>query len=101
MSFSYVYSQFRNDKQCISVEIRALKLDEIQEENGANFLCLRENNITTFLIVPPENRRKPFLFNNLNVFNTAGPASFAFIRGGRGVGPNYQEEWKRKWPAQT
>jgi len=33
---------------------------------------LRENNITTFLIVPPENRRKPFLFNNLNVFNTAG-----------------------------
>jgi hypothetical protein len=35
----------------------------------------RENNITTFFIVPPPNRRKPFLFNTLNVRNnlmTAG-----------------------------
>jgi hypothetical protein len=44
------------------------------------FVCLsRENNITTFFIVPPPNRRKPFLFNTLNVRNnlmTGGKEDF-------------------------
>jgi hypothetical protein len=43
----------------------------------------RENNITTFFIVPPPNRRKPFLFNTLNVRNnlmTAGQ-----LQGGHSV----------------
>ena len=30
-------------------------------------LSIRENNITTYLILPPANRRKPFLFNTLNL----------------------------------
>ena len=36
------------------------------------FLLPRENNISTYFIVPPVNRRKPHMFNTLNVRGQGG-----------------------------